>query len=57
MKMIFAFKVRQILCRLEMFKVFEIMTFQHIAEISPNYDEDTRDPQSPCYQTLLRPQI
>ena len=38
----------------EMFKVFEIMAFGHVAGISLNYDQNTCDPQSMCYQTVLR---
>ena len=30
------------------------MAFEHIAAISLNYDEDTCDRQSTCYQTVLR---
>ena len=37
-----------------MLRVFEIMAFEHIAGISLNYDKNTCDRQSTCYQTVLR---
>ena len=36
------------------FPVFEKMTFEHLAEIFLNYDENTCNRQSACYQTLQR---
>ena len=38
----------------KMFTLFEIMTFAHLAGISLNYDLNTCDWQSTCYQTVLR---
>ena len=38
----------------EMFRVFEIMAFEHVGGISLSYDENTCDPQSTCYQTVPR---
>ena len=40
-----------------MFSVCERMAFEHVAGNSLNYDENTCDLQSPCYQTVLRLQI
>ena len=40
-----------------MFVVFEIMAFEHVAGNFLNYDENTCDGQSMCYQTVLRFQI
>ena len=40
-----------------MFPVFEIMAFQYVAGISLNYDENTCNRQSLCYQTVLTFQI
>ena len=30
------------------------MVFEHVARISVNYDENTSDRQSTCYQTVVR---
>ena len=40
-----------------MFAIFEIMALEHVAENSLNYDENTCDGQSTCYQKVLRLQI
>ena len=37
--------------------VFEIMAFEHFAENSLNFDENTSDRESTCYKTVLRFQI
>ena len=37
-----------------MFRVFEIMVFEHDDGISFYYDNNTCDWQSMCYQTVLR---
>ena len=37
-----------------MFRIFEIMAFEHVGGIALNYDENTCDRQSTIYQTLLR---
>ena len=37
-----------------MVPVFEIMAFGHVAGNSLNYDENTCDQQTTCYQTVLR---
>ena len=37
-----------------MFRVFEIMVFEHADGISFHYDDNTCDRQSMCYQTVLR---
>ena len=34
--------------------VFETMAFEHAAGICLNYDENTWDRQSRCWQTVLR---
>ena len=34
--------------------VLEIIAFDHVAVYSLNYDENTCDRQSTCYQTVLR---
>ena len=36
-----------------MFRVYNMMLFEYIVEISLNYDENTCDRQSTCYQTVL----
>ena len=33
-----------------MFRVFEIIVFEHVTGISLTYDENTSDQQSTCYQ-------
>ena len=38
----------------KMFRVFEIMVFEHVAQSSLNYDENMCDRQSICYQIVLR---
>ena len=40
-----------------MFAVFQIMAFENVAGYCPNYDENTCDRQSTCYQTDLRLKI
>ena len=37
----------------KIFRVFEIIPFEHVAEISLNYDKQTCKRQSTCYQTVL----
>ena len=37
-----------------MFRIFEIMAFEHVAGIALNYDDNTCDWQSTIYQTVLR---
>ena len=56
MKLAFPFKTRNILFRLQkcdkkkMFPIFEVMMFENVAGSSVNYDENTCDLQSTCYQ-------
>ena len=40
-----------------MFAAFEIMASEHVAGNCLNYDENTCDRQSTCYQRVLRFQI
>ena len=37
-----------------MFWAFERMAFEHVWGISVNYDKNTWDGQSTCYETVLR---
>ena len=37
-----------------MFRVFEIIAFEHISGISLIYDKNTCEGQSTCYQAVLR---
>ena len=37
-----------------MFRVFELMPFEHVAGISLSYYENTYDRQSTCYETVIR---
>ena len=41
----------------KMFRVFQIMAFEHVSGISLNYDKQTCERQSTCCQTVLRSQI
>ena len=40
-----------------MFRLYDIMTLEHVARISLNNDENTCDRESARYQTVLRFQI
>ena len=37
-----------------MFSVFETVAFEHVSGISLNIDKNTCEPQSMCYETVLR---
>ena len=41
----------------KMVAVFETMAFEHVAGNSVNYNENTCDGQSTCYQTVLKFQV
>ena len=62
MKLGFFCKMHSILCRLqkcnkkfnEMFRVLKIVAFEHVSGISPNYDENRWERQSPCCEKVLK---
>ena len=37
-----------------MFAIFETIAFEHVVGNSFNYEDNTCDPESTCYQTVLR---
>ena len=65
MKLIYFSKCKKILCTFQktaknfhiIILVLEIMAFEPVARTCLNYDENTCDRQSTCYQTILRFQI